>query len=131
KRRNEAYAEAAQSDRAKGTISSRWLSYQLGETLDPEVIMTHELCDSSGFNRSQPGTLIGTGGSSIGWAAGAAVGAKVAAGGRQRRVRREGDGPGRGGTGHQARAGRDKAGRAGGAGHLDAEARYKRGLARL
>jgi acetolactate synthase-1/2/3 large subunit len=82
RRRLEAYVEAAQADRAKGTISSRWLSYQLGETLEPEVIMTHELCDSSGFNRSLPGTLIGTGGSSIGWAAGAAVGAKVAAGDR-------------------------------------------------
>ena len=79
RRLNAAYVEAAESDRAKGHISSRWLSHQLGETLDPEVIMTHELCDSSGFNRSLPGTLIGTGGSSIGWAAPAAVGAKTAA----------------------------------------------------
>jgi acetolactate synthase I/II/III large subunit len=79
RRLNSAYVEAAESDRAKGHITSRWLSHQLGETLDPEVIMTHELCDSSGFNRSLPGTLIGTGGSSIGWAAPAAVGAKTAA----------------------------------------------------
>jgi len=78
-RRHERYIEAAQNDRASGNITSRWLSHQLGETLDPETIITHELCDTSGFNRSLPGTLIGTGGSSIGWAAPAAVGAKVAA----------------------------------------------------
>lgn len=78
-RRYEAYADAALADRAKGIISSRWLSHQIGQTLDPEGIIVHELCDNSGFNRSVPGTLIGTGGSSIGWAAGGSVGVKVAA----------------------------------------------------
>jgi acetolactate synthase I/II/III large subunit len=70
---------AAEADRAKGIISSAWLSHQIGETLDSETIVVHELCDSSLFNRSEPGTLIGTGGSSIGWAGPAAVGVKTAA----------------------------------------------------
>ena len=58
------------------------MSYQVGQTLDPEAIITHELVDSSMFNRSRPGTLVGNGGSSIGFAAPAAVGVKVAAGDR-------------------------------------------------
>ncbi len=75
----QAAIESAEADRAKGIISSAWLSHQIGQTLDEDTIITHELCDSSLFNRSKPGTLIGTGGSAIGWAGPAAVGAKVAA----------------------------------------------------
>ncbi len=74
--------DTANADRARGVISPLWLSHQVGQTLDPEAILTHELVDSSMFNRSRPGTLVGTGGSSIGWAAPAAVGVKVAAGDR-------------------------------------------------
>jgi acetolactate synthase-1/2/3 large subunit len=75
----DAAVDAAEGDRARGILSPRWLSYQVGQTLEPEAIITHELIDSSMFNRSLPGTLVGTGGSSIGWAAPAAVGVKVAA----------------------------------------------------
>ena len=82
RRRLEAVVEHANADRARGVISPLWLSYQIGQTIDPEAIITHELVDSSMFNRSRPGTLIGTGGSSIGWAAPAAIGVKVAAGDR-------------------------------------------------
>jgi acetolactate synthase-1/2/3 large subunit len=78
----EAAIEEASADRAKGIISPRYLSYEIGQTLDPEAIITHELVDPSMFNRSVPGTLIGTGGSSIGWAAPAAIGVKIAAGDR-------------------------------------------------
>jgi acetolactate synthase-1/2/3 large subunit len=74
--------ETANADRAHGIISPLCLSYQIGQTLGPEAVIAHELVDSSMFNRSRPGTLLGTGGSSIGWAAPAAVGAKVAAGDR-------------------------------------------------
>jgi acetolactate synthase-1/2/3 large subunit len=80
RQRLDAAVEAASADRAKGIVSPLWLSYQVGQTLPPEAIIAHELVDSSMFNRSRPGTLLGTGGSSIGWAAPAAVGAKVAAG---------------------------------------------------
>jgi acetolactate synthase-1/2/3 large subunit len=73
---------AAEGDGARGVLSPQWLSYEIGRTLPPEAIITHELIDSSLFNRSLPGTLVGTGGSSIGWAAPAAIGVKVAAGDR-------------------------------------------------
>ena len=79
RQRLDAAIERAQADRRRGIISPAWLSYQIGETLDPETMVVHELCDASLFNRSRPGTLIGTGGSSIGWAAPAPVGVKVAA----------------------------------------------------
>ncbi|HLQ32801.1 MAG TPA: thiamine pyrophosphate-requiring protein [Chloroflexota bacterium] len=79
RQRLRAAVDAAEADRAKGIISSAWLSQQIGQTLDQDAIISHELCDSSLFNRSEPGTLIGTGGSAIGWAGPAAVGAKVAA----------------------------------------------------
>jgi acetolactate synthase I/II/III large subunit len=73
---------AAESDRDRGLISPQWLSHEVGQTLEPETIITHELIDSALFNRSRPGTLVGTGGSSIGFAAPAAIGVKVAAGDR-------------------------------------------------
>lgn len=78
----DAAVATANADRARGVISPLWLSYQVGQTLDPEAIITHELVESSMFNRSRPGTLVGNGGSSIGFAAPAAVGVKVAAGDR-------------------------------------------------
>ncbi|HLG70097.1 MAG TPA: thiamine pyrophosphate-requiring protein [Chloroflexota bacterium] len=74
----QAYLDGAEADRAKGVITSRWLSHQLGETLPADATITHELCDSSGFNRSKPGTLAGGIGSGLGWAAPAAVGIKAA-----------------------------------------------------
>lgn len=79
RRRLDALLAAAQDDAKKGYITPRYLSYQIGETLGPEVTILHELVDSSLFNRSIPGTLLGTGGSSIGWSAPAAIGVKVAA----------------------------------------------------
>jgi acetolactate synthase-1/2/3 large subunit len=82
RQRLDAAVDAANADRARGVISPLWLSHQVGQTLGPDVLLTHELVDSTMFNRSRPGTLIGTGGSSIGWAAPAAVGVKVAAGDR-------------------------------------------------
>ncbi len=77
-----AAVDAAEADGARGILSPQWLSYEVGRTLEPEAIITHELVDSSLFNRSLPGTLVGTGGSSIGFAAPAAIGVKVASGDR-------------------------------------------------
>jgi acetolactate synthase-1/2/3 large subunit len=73
-----AYRDAAEADRASGVITSRWLSHQLGEILPAEATVTHELCDTTGINRSVPGTLIGSIGSGLGWAAPAGVGIKAA-----------------------------------------------------
>lgn len=77
-----AAVDAAEADGARGTLSPLWLSHEVGRTLEPETIITHELVESSLFNRSLPGTLVGNGGSSIGFAAPAAIGVKVASGDR-------------------------------------------------
>lgn len=71
--------EAAQRDGHAANLTTRWVSYQIGQTLGQDALILHELTDSSLFNRQSPGTLHGTGGSSIGWSAPAAVGVKVAA----------------------------------------------------
>ena len=70
---------AAEGERSKGHITASWLSYQVGQTLDPDTIIVNELVNTSGFNRTKPGTQFNSGGSSLGWAGPAAIGAKVAA----------------------------------------------------
>jgi acetolactate synthase-1/2/3 large subunit len=79
RQRRAAALDAAQAERDRGVITSTWLSYQVGQLLGPETIIVNELVDTAHFNRTLPGTLFNAGGSSIGWAAPAAVGAKVAA----------------------------------------------------
>jgi len=71
--------EAAESERSQSHITPTWLSYQVGQTLDPDTLIVSELVNSAHFNRTKPGTQFNAGGSSLGWAGPAAVGAKVAA----------------------------------------------------
>ncbi len=75
--------KAARDDRGKGHITAAWLSYQVGQALEPDTIIVNELVNTSLFNRTRPGTQFNAGGSSLGWAGPAAVGAKVAAPDRQ------------------------------------------------
>jgi acetolactate synthase I/II/III large subunit len=75
--------EGAKAERTKGHITPAWLSYQVGQTLDADTIIVNELVNTAHFNRTKPGTQFNAGGSSLGWAAPAAVGAKVAAPDRQ------------------------------------------------
>ncbi|HLZ28187.1 MAG TPA: thiamine pyrophosphate-requiring protein [Chloroflexota bacterium] len=75
--------EAAQGERSSGHITPAWLSYQVGQNLDPETVIVNELVNTAHFNRTRPGTQFNAGGSSLGWAAPAAVGVKVAAPSRQ------------------------------------------------
>jgi acetolactate synthase-1/2/3 large subunit len=83
-RQRQASAQAAaRAERDKGVITPTWLSYQVGQSLDPDTVIVSELVNSSLFNRTRPGTQFNAGGSSLGWAAPAAVGAKVAAPDRQ------------------------------------------------
>jgi acetolactate synthase-1/2/3 large subunit len=77
-RRNSAI-EAAEGERSKGHITPNWLSYQVGQTLDPDTLIISELVNVAHFNRTKPGTQFNAGGSSLGWAGPAAIGAKVAA----------------------------------------------------
>ncbi len=62
----------------------RWVGYQLGKILEPEAIVLDDAISNSDYvcahhNRSQAGTYFASGGSSGGWGAGAALGAKLAA----------------------------------------------------
>jgi acetolactate synthase-1/2/3 large subunit len=81
--RREAAMKAAEDERSKGHITAQWLSHQVGQMLDPDTIIVNELVNTSLFNRTRPGTQFNAGGSSLGWAGPAAVGAKVAAPERQ------------------------------------------------
>jgi len=81
-RRAQAIA-AAEAERSQGHITAGFLSQQIGQTLDPDTLIINELVNTSGFNRTKPGTQFNSGGSSLGWAGPAAVGAKVAAPDRQ------------------------------------------------
>jgi acetolactate synthase I/II/III large subunit len=78
RQRQRTVVDAARAERDQGHITPTWLSYQVGQTLDPETIIVNELVNISGFNRTRPGTQFNAGGSSLGWAAPAAIGAKVA-----------------------------------------------------
>jgi acetolactate synthase-1/2/3 large subunit len=81
--RRDSAMKAAEDERSKGHITPQFLSYQVGQSLDPDTIIVNELVNSSLFNRTRPGTQFNAGGSSLGWAGPAAVGAKVAAPDRQ------------------------------------------------
>jgi acetolactate synthase-1/2/3 large subunit len=83
RQRQAAAVASAEAERSKGVITPAWLSYQVGQSLDPDTIIVNELVNAAHFNRTKPGTQFNAGGSSIGWAAPAAVGAKVAAPDRQ------------------------------------------------
>lgn len=93
-RRLSAFRDASATQRARSTeralrvstghpISCHWLLRCLDEVLDPESILLHETItyaaawlESTG--RSRPGSVFTSGGSSLGWALGAALGARLA-----------------------------------------------------
>ena len=70
-----ATAEAAE---AAGTLTREAALDVVGRALDPEWVLFHELAETPLLRRSRPQTLFGAGGSGIGWAAAAAIGARVA-----------------------------------------------------
>jgi acetolactate synthase-1/2/3 large subunit len=75
--------EAQQAGR-RNPMHPRWVAYQLGKILEPNAILLDDALSNSDYvcahhGRSQAGTYFGSGGSSGGWGAGAALGAKFAA----------------------------------------------------
>jgi acetolactate synthase-1/2/3 large subunit len=76
--RQQASGVAARAEGNKQHITPTWLSYQVGQTLDADTLIVDELVNTAFFNRTKPGTQFNAGGSSLGWAAPAAIGAKVA-----------------------------------------------------
>ena len=78
------WQEAAVSKANQKPISPEFLCYTLGELLDENAIIMNETATTSYFvgrhiQRTKPKTLFPSGGSSLGWGLGAAVGAKLAA----------------------------------------------------
>ena len=87
KRKREISAEserlAIEAGRRK-PMHPRSVAYQLGKILEPDAILLDDSISNSDYvcayhRRSQPGTYFASGGSSGGWGAGAALGAKLAA----------------------------------------------------
>ena len=78
-----AWAEKQQQP-ADGRITPDWLSTCLREVIDADTIIINESVTSAAtlyqhLPRTHPGTLFGSGGSSLGFGGGAAIGAKLAA----------------------------------------------------
>lgn len=65
-----------------GPISPGFLGWALNKVLRPEDVLTWEMTDTNGVVRSAMNTLFDSGGSSLGWAVAAAVGAQMADPGR-------------------------------------------------
>ena len=64
-------------------ISPEWLSHCIAEVVDEDTIILNETVTNSAsvlryLRRAKPGTLFGSGGASLGWGLGAALGAKLA-----------------------------------------------------
>lgn len=80
----EADAEsAAQRARQRHPIHPRWVAHEIGQILEQDALLLDDALSNSNFvqayhQRSLPGTLFRSGGSSGGWGAGAAFGAKLA-----------------------------------------------------
>lgn len=82
--RREGWSQGALRLAAQRPISPDWLGYCIAQAVGEEDIVLNEAVTSSGFvsrhlARTRPGTIFGSGGSSLGWGLGAALGAKLAA----------------------------------------------------
>ncbi|MDB5761670.1 MAG: thiamine pyrophosphate-requiring protein [Herminiimonas sp.] len=67
-----------------GVITPEWITACLREVIDADTILINEAVTSAtaifhNLPRTKPGTLFGSGGSSLGWGGGAAIGSKLAA----------------------------------------------------
>ncbi|MCH7786604.1 MAG: thiamine pyrophosphate-requiring protein [Chloroflexi bacterium] len=82
KQREEA-EQLALSHAQRDKITPEWLSYCINQVVDDDTIVLDESVTNSGnvsgyIERSKPGTFFKSGGSSLGWALGAALGTKLA-----------------------------------------------------
>jgi len=69
---------------SNGTLTAEWVTACLREVIDEDTILISESVTSGtavfhNLPRTKPGTLFGSGGSSLGWGGGAAIGSKLAA----------------------------------------------------
>jgi len=78
---NAAAEEAGQKAGRRRPLDPRWVHYQVGKILEPDAILVDDTLGGmlpAYHRRTQPGTYFKSGGSSGGWGAGAAFGAKLA-----------------------------------------------------
>lgn len=80
--RDEAVA-LAQEHGKQDVITPQWLSHCISEAIDDDTVVLDETVTNSGhvstyIPRSKPGTMYRSGGSSLGWATGGALGVKMA-----------------------------------------------------
>jgi acetolactate synthase I/II/III large subunit len=59
-------------------ISPLWVTHCLDELIDENTILVHEMVNAGDIKRTVPGTLFGSGGSSLGFGLGGALGVKLA-----------------------------------------------------
>ena len=76
--------QAALAKAEQKPISPEWLSHCINEVIDEDTILLDESVTNRTFTsrqiqRTKPGTLFGSGGTSLGWGLGAALGTKLAA----------------------------------------------------
>lgn len=87
KNRHDALRQAWSKKRAapdNGGVTAEWATACLNEVIDEDTILINESVTSGtavfhNLPRNRPGTLFGSGGSSLGWGGGAALGSKLAA----------------------------------------------------
>ena len=75
--------DLAKQHGTQSVITPQWLSYCLGQAIDEDTVVLDESVTNSGHianyvPRSNPGTYYKSGGSSLGWALGGAIGARLA-----------------------------------------------------
>lgn len=75
--------ELAKSHANRDVITPQWLSYCLGQVVDDDTLLMNECVTNAGVvaryvERNVPGTAFQSGGSSLGWALGGSLGAKLA-----------------------------------------------------
>ncbi len=77
----ESQSAAALSKAEQKPISAEWVGHCLNEVIDEDTVIVHELAFApvNQIQRTKPGTLFGSGGSSLGFGLGGALGAKLAA----------------------------------------------------
>jgi len=80
----EGYLALGKSAGDKKPISPEWLAYCINQVIDEDTIVVNQTIMPSAsvarqISRTRPGTLVACAGGTIGWALGAALGAKVAA----------------------------------------------------
>ena len=82
-KREQESRELALAHGKQSVITPQWLSYCINQAIDQDTIFLNECVTNSGtvseyVKRSRPGTFFMSGGSSLGWALGASLGAKLA-----------------------------------------------------